>query len=79
MWIVLCFDRLNDTQMNLAVLDNDETLLNYSNKLLSELEDASIVMIPTNQHKIHKKIYPLITSKHCDIYVQWFELNQIPN
>jgi hypothetical protein len=73
MWILIRYDHVRDFQSNTAIIYTQDGLVNYVNTLVKNIKDSRIVMIPKNTDCIHKKIYPIITSKACDFYVQWFD------
>ena len=73
MWIVVHFDRQNDVQSNQAVLHTQEDLMNFINISLSTYKNAKTVMIPKESDHINRKMFPVVTSDKCDLYVQWFD------
>ena len=72
MWILLCFDRVNDVQSNHAVVSTEEDMMNFMNTVIGEYKGAKIVMVPKATDRIHRKMFPIITSEKCDFYAQWF-------
>ncbi len=72
MWIIICFDRLNDVQSNHAVASNEEYLMNFINTALVTYAGAKIVMVPKASDHVNKKMCPIVTSEKFDFYAQWF-------
>lgn len=73
MWILIRFDRVCDTQSNESVFQTEEALMNFVNTTLDTHKDANVVMIPNASHRVNRKMFPLVTSKQYDFYVQWFD------
>jgi hypothetical protein len=74
MWILIQYDRRNDTQSNIGLVSDDTELLNFINGMLQTSVGAERVMLPEQMPHVDKKMYPLITSRQHDYYAQWFTI-----
>lgn len=71
MWIIICFDRINNIESNHSIVGSEQDLIHFINYALKTYTNAKTVMIPKSSDRIHRKMFPLVTSEKCDFYAQW--------
>ena len=74
MWVIIRFDRVNDIQSNQSIVATEEGLMNFINESIDAYKGAKIVMIPKASNRVHRKMFPIVTSEKCDFYAQWFDV-----